>query len=215
MMQATTTRLKILFTGVFSLICVISIAQKKKKMEQDYERVFRLGAIAAANINSIDGKSFTKDYKFNYQLGVFILINPFTKIGFQPEVHFAQSTATYSDDAGQIYDDLLSGSNQVAARLDMVKVIGLINIDIGPSQRVKWQIGPQWSRIVNQNTGIQGNAREIFKNGDFSAVTGIWLQLPFVFIGARYEHGFSNLNDIDNRDTWRSRAFQVMAGVTF
>ncbi len=190
-------------------------AQKKEKMEQDHERFFRFGAIAAANINSIDGKSFSKEYRFNYQLGAFLLFNPTKRIGIQPEVHFAQSSSTYSDDAGQIYDDLRSGNNQVKARMDMIKVIGLVNIDIGPSQRVKWQVGPQLSMVINQNTGIQGNSNEIFKKGDFSGVTGIWFQLPFVFIGARYEHGFTNLNDIDNRDTWRSRAFQVMTGFTF
>lgn len=214
-MQILPITIRFFFLSLFSFMCLWSMAQKKKKTEQDHERFFRLGAIAAANINSIDGRSFSKDYKFNYQLGAFILINPITRIGIQPEIHFAQSTSTYSDDAGQIYDDLRSGSNQVKARLDVIKVIGLVNVDIGPSQRVKWQIGPQWSMIVNQNTGIAGNNNEIFKKGDFSAVTGIWLQLPFVFIGARYEHGFSNLNNIDNRDTWRSRAFQVMTGITF
>ncbi len=206
---------KAFFISLFSFTALWAGAQKKKKTEQDHERFFRLGAIAAANINSIDGKSFTKDYRFNYQLGAFILINPITRIGIQPEVHFAQSTSTYSDDAGQIYDDLRSGNNQVKAKMDVIKLIGLVNVDIGSSQRVKWQVGPQWSMIINQNTGIEGNANEIFKKGDFSGVTGIWIQLPFVFIGARYEHGFTNLNNIDNRDTWRSRAFQVMAGVTF
>ena len=214
-MHASTKLVRMVLLSMFSFTSLFVTAQKKKKQELDHERFFRFGAIAGANINSIDGKSFTSDYKFNYQLGAFILINPTKRFGIQPEVHFAQSSSTYSDDAGQIYDDLRSGNNQVKAKMDMIKVIGLVNIDIGPSQRVKWQVGPQLSMIINQNTGIQGNSNEIFKKGDFSAVTGIWLQLPFVFIGARYEHGFSNLNNIDSRDTWRSRAFQVMAGVTF
>ncbi len=214
-MHSSPFSIKIVLLSICIITSFFAAAQNKQKPEQDYERFFRFGAIAAANINSIDGQSFSNEYRFNYQLGAFLLFNPTKRIGLQPEVHFAQSSSTYSDDAGQIYDDLRSGNNQVRAKMDMVKLIGLVNIDLGPSQRVKVQVGPQLSMIINQNTGIHGNSNEIFKKGDFSAVTGVWLQLPFVFIGARYEHGFTNLNDIDNRDTWRSRAFQVMTGFTF
>jgi Outer membrane protein beta-barrel domain len=186
-----------------------------QKMEQDKERFFRLGIIGGINLNSVDGRSFKSEYNFNYQLGGFILINPLTKIGFQPEVHFAQQTATYSKDLTEIYDDLSLGGDQAAAKLNTLKFAGLVNFDIGPSQRVKLQLGPQYSIVINETTGVQGAAKDLFKKGDFSAVGGIWLQLPVVFIGARYTHGFTNLNDIDNRDTWKSRSFQVIAGITF
>jgi Outer membrane protein beta-barrel domain len=186
-----------------------------QKMEQDKERFFRFGVIGGMNLNSVDGRSFKSEYNFNYQLGGFILINPLTKIGFQPEVHFAQQSATYSKDLTEIYDDLSFGGDQAKAKLNTLKFTGLVNFDIGPSQRVKLQLGPQYAIVMNESTGVQEAAKDIFKKGDFSAVGGIWLQLPVVFIGARYAHGFSNLNDIDNRDTWKSRSFQVIAGVTF
>jgi Outer membrane protein beta-barrel domain len=186
-----------------------------QKLEQDEERKFRLGIIGGINLNSVDGRSFKNEYNFNYQLGGFILINPFTKVGFQPEVHFAQQSATYSNDLTDIYDDLALGGDQAQAKLSTLKFTGLVNFDIGPSQRVKLQIGPQYAIVINETTGVQGAAKDIFKKGDFSGVAGIWLQLPIVFIGARYAHGFSNLNDIDNRDTWKSRSFQIIAGVTF
>jgi hypothetical protein len=186
-----------------------------QKMEQDKEKFFRFGVIGGVNLNSVNGKSFNKEYNFNYQLGGFILINPLTKVGFQPEVHFAQQSATYSKDLTEIYDDLSLAGEQSKAKLSVLKVAGLVNFDIGPSQRVKLQLGPQYSFLIKEITGVQGNAGDLFKKGDFSAVAGIWLQLPVVFIGTRYTHGFTNLNDIDNRDTWNSRSFQVIAGVTF
>lgn len=184
-------------------------------MEQDEERFFRLGIIGGVNLNSVDGRSFKNEYNFNYQLGAFVLINPFTKIGFQPEVHFAQQTATYSKDLTEIYDDLSFGGDQTKAKLNVLKVAGLVNFDIGPSQRVKLQLGPQYAIVINETTGVQGAAKDIFKKGDFSGVAGIWLQLPVVFIGARYNQGFTNLNGIDSRDTWKSRSFQLIAGITF
>jgi hypothetical protein len=191
------------------------LSVQAQKMEQDEERKFRLGVIGGLNINSVDGRSFKNEYNFNYQLGGFILINPLTKIGFQPEVHFAQQSVTYSNDLTDIYDDLALGGDQAKAKLNTLKFTGLVNFDIGPSQRVKLQLGPQYAIVINETTGVQGAAKDIFKKGDFSAVGGIWLQLPVIFIGARYAHGFTNLNDIDNRDTWKSRSFQLIAGITF
>ncbi|MBX9783072.1 MAG: PorT family protein [Chitinophagaceae bacterium] len=179
------------------ILCSSSVLHlQAQKMEQDEERFFRFGIIGGVNLNSVDGRSFKNEYNFNYQLGGFILINPLTKIGFQPEVHFAQQTATYSKDLTEIYDDLTLGGDQAKARLNTLRFTGLVNFDIGPSQRVKLQLGPQYAIVMNETTGVQGAAKDIFKKGDFSGVAGIWLQLPVVFIGARYNHGFTNLNDI-------------------
>lgn len=197
---------------LFSNVIVLQLSAQK--MEQDYERKFRAGLIGGININSLDGKSFTKDFSFNYQLGAFLLFNPFTKIGFQPEVHFAQNSATYTNDQTAIYDDLFLGGPQPNVKYNVLKVTGLVNLDVGPSQRVKLQLGPQLGVVMSQS-GFQQTVKDVFKKGEFSAVGGLWLQLPFFFIGGRYEHGFTNLNSIDNRDTWRSRAFQIIAGVTF
>lgn len=201
---------------ILALFCLLlSFAAYAQKMEQDQERKFRFGIIGGVNLSSVDGRSFKNEYNFNYQLGGFVLINPLTKIGLQSEIHFAQQTATYSKDLTDIYDDLALGGDQPKAKLSVLKFTGLVNFDIGPSQRVKLQLGPQFAMVIDEATGVQGAARDIFKKGDVSAVGGIWLQLPVVFIGARYAHGFTNLNDIDNRDTWKSRSFQLITGITF
>ncbi len=200
---------------LFILFLVSFFQAQAQKLEPDKESFFRFGIIGAVNLNSVNGRSFKNEYNFNYQLGGFLLFNPLTKIGFQPEVHFAQQTATYSTDLTEIYDDLVLGGDQPKAKLNVLKVAGLVNFDIGPSQRVKLQLGPQYAIVINETTGLSGATKDIFKKGDFSGVAGIWLQLPVVFIGARYAHGFTNLNDIDNRDTWQSRSFQLITGITF
>jgi hypothetical protein len=199
---------------LFLCSCFFAVQLTAQKMEQDYERKFRAGLIGAININSLDGKTFTKDFSYNYQLGMFLLFNPTTKIGFQPEIHFAQNSATYTNDQTDIYEDLFLGGDQPNVKYSVLKVAGLVNLDVGPSQRIKLQLGPQLGVVINQS-GFQQTVKDVFKKGEFSAIGGLWLQLPFFFIGGRYEHGFTNLNGIDNRDNWRSRAFQIIAGVTF
>ncbi len=154
---------------LFILFLVSFFQAQAQKLEQDKESFFRFGIIGAVNLNSVNGKSFKNEYNFNYQLGGFLLFNPLTKIGFQPEVHFAQQTATYSTDLTEIYDDLVLAGDQPKAKLNVLKVAGLVNFDIGPSQRVKLQLGPQYAIVINETTSLSGATKDIFKKGDFQA----------------------------------------------
>ena len=90
-----------------------------------------------------------------------------------------------------------------------------MNINVGPSKRVKLQLGPQFGGLINQTVDSLNTNRNIFKKGDLAAVGGLWIQLPFVNIGGRYEVGLNNINDIDNSEKWKSQAFTVFVGVTF
>jgi hypothetical protein len=69
--------------------------------------------------------------------------------------------------------------------------------------------------LLQEKVDSLKTSESIFKNGDFSLAAGIMFQLPLVHFGARFEQGLTNVNDIDNRDTWRSQAFQIFAGITF
>jgi hypothetical protein len=90
-----------------------------------------------------------------------------------------------------------------------------LNINVGPSKRVKLQLGPQIGGLLNQTVDSLKTNHDIFKTGDWSAVGGLWIQIPFINLGARYEIGLSNLNNIDNSEKWRSQAFTIFAGFTF
>jgi hypothetical protein len=59
------------------------------------------------------------------------------------------------------------------------------------------------------------NNSAIFKRSNWAAVGGLWIQIPFINLGARYELGLTNLNDIDNQQKWKSQAFTIFAGFTF
>jgi hypothetical protein len=69
--------------------------------------------------------------------------------------------------------------------------------------------------LLNEKVDSLKTSRDIFKNGDFSLAGGIMFQLPFVHFGGRFEQGLTNINDIDNRDKWKSQSFQLFTGFTF
>jgi hypothetical protein len=192
-----------------------AFSQKKFNPNPDHENFFRIGAKAGVNINKITGQSYKSGFNYNYLLGGFMQFNFSKTFGFQPEINFVQSSSEFSNDASDVYDDLFREGSQRHAKLDYLKVPLLLNINVGPSKRVKLQLGPQVGGLLNQTIDSLKTNRDIFKKGDWSAVGGLWIQLPFVNIGGRYEIGLTNLNDIDNNEKWKSQAFTIFAGITF
>ncbi len=194
---------------------IYGFSQKKFDPNADHENFFRVGAKAGVNINKITGQSYKASFNYNYLLGGFMQFNFSKTFGLQPEVNFVQSSSQFSDDASDVYDDLFRDASQRKAKLNYLKVPLLLNINVGPSKRVKLQVGPQIGGLLNQNVDSLKNNRDIFKKGDWAAVGVLWIQLPFINIGGRYEVGLSNLNDIDNSEKWKSQAFTIFAGITF
>ena len=198
---------------LFSVFCLNAYSQKKKDPSEK-ESLFRWGFKGGLNLNKIQGESFKDEFNYNYFLGGFMQINITRKLGIQPELNFVQASAEQSDDITVIYDDLFLGGNQKKATLDYLKLAGLLNIDLGPSQRVKLQLGPQWGMLLNEAVDSLKSPQDIFKKGEFSVLGGIMLQLPLVHIGTRYEIGLTDVNGIDNQDQWKGQAWQFFVGIT-
>ena len=197
------------------LISHCAFAQKEKFRDLDQESFFRIGAKAGVNINKIQGQSYKSGFNYNYLIGGFMQFNFSRRFGLQPEVNFVQSSSEFSNDPSDIYDDLFRDGTQKSAKLNYLKVPLLLNINVGQSKHVKLQIGPQFGGVLKQTIDSLKSNRDIFKKADWSAVGGLWLQIPFINLGARYELGLNNINAIDNKDTWKSQGFTIFAGFTF
>ncbi|MEO6638674.1 MAG: porin family protein [Ginsengibacter sp.] len=199
-----------------TLISMSLVAQNKKfDANSDHENFFRVGGKAGLNINKITGQAYKSGFNYNYLLGAFMQFNFSKTLGLQPELNFVQSSSEFTNDPSSVYDDLFLGGSQQKARLDYLKVPLLLNINLGPSKRVKLQLGPQVGGVLKEQVDSLKNNGDIFKKSDWSAVGGLWIQVPFINLGARYEVGLSNLNDIDQQQKWKSQAFTIFAGFTF
>lgn len=201
---------------LFASISLGALAQMGDRDPYEaHERFFRIGAKAGVNINKIQGQSYRSGFNYNYLLGAFMQFNFSRTFGLQPEFNFVQSSSQFASSTQNIYDDLFLNGSQKKAKLDYLKVPVLLNVNLGPSRRVKFQLGPQYGNVLKQTIDSLKNNGNIFKNADWSAVGGLWIQLPFFNIGARYELGLSNLNAIDQQERWKSQAITVFAGFTF
>ena len=187
----------------------------QSKTDADPENFFRFGAKAGVNINKITGKAYTNGFNYNFQGGVFAQFNFSKTLGIQPEVSFVQSQSEFTNDTNAIYDDLFGGGTQHKAKLNYLEIPVLLNINVGPSKRVKIQLGPSYGALLKQTVDSLKTNGNIYKNAEWSAIGGLWFQLPFVNLSARYKLGLNDINSIDSRQTWKNQAIQISAGFTF
>ena len=197
------------------LIVTVPVFAQRNRINDEHENFFRFGAKGGVNVNKITGKSYKEGFNYNFQAGVFLQFNFSRTFGLQPEVNFVQTSSEFTSDANDIYYDLFLGGSQKKAKLNYLEVPVLLNINLGESKKVKLQIGPSYGGLLKQTIDSLKNNADIYKNGEWAAIGGLWIQLPFVNIGARYKLGLTNLNDIDDRQKWKSQAIQVFVGITF
>lgn len=167
-----------------------------------------IGIKAGADINKINGQSFKKQFSYGYQVGVFSEIGLTSRFGIQPEILLSQVNVDTTDNFSDVYH--VSGLKNV--NLKYLKIPLLLNYK--PNAFVSLQVGPQYGILLDKNKSAFDNGKSAFKQGDFSMVGGLQLNITKIRLYGRYAVGLSNLNDIDNTEKWKSQSFQVGVGVT-
>jgi hypothetical protein len=172
---------------------------------------FHIGIKGGANITKIDGMSFKDQFKYGYHIGGFAEIGLGNKFGLQPEVLFNQYSTSIDSNYKNVYQDVFN-SNQSKVKLNYLSIPILLNYKL-LGNFLSLQAGPQFSVLINQDKTLLQNGGEAFKKGDFSLVGGAQLKLSAIRITGRYVVGLNNINDIDNKDEWKSQGFQVSLGL--
>ncbi|SFE64584.1 porin family protein [Thermoflexibacter ruber] len=190
---------------IFILVPFFAFAQR-------YEDApfIQAGVKLGANLNKIQGVGYDEEFKFNYHLGGFLKFNIGEYWGIQPELIFNQSTGRTVQRFSQIYSGANTDIQNV--RLNYLSIPILANFGIN---KLSFQVGPQYSILLNQNQNLFQNGREAFKSGDFALVGGVWVQLGKVNLTGRYLIGLSNLNEVSSSEKWKNQAIQIGIGYTF
>jgi hypothetical protein len=188
---------KLLILAIFCIMGTAATAQK-----------FNIGAKAGANINKIDGKSFSDEFSFGYHLGGFFSVGLGKKFAIQPEILFNQINVDTSGTFSSVYK-----FNQVGkVQLKYLSVPIMLNFK--PAKFLTLQAGPQFGVLMNKSKTLVENGRDAFKAGDLSMLGGAQVNIGHLNIYGRYAVGLSNLNDIDSKEKWKSQSFQIGVGFT-
>lgn len=186
-----------ILTGV--IICLISTSA--------FSQGFKIGVKGGADIHKIDGKPFADQFSYGYHLGGFAQIGLSKKIGIQPEVVFSQVNVDTSSSFSTVYDF----KNVSKVKLKYLQIPLLLNYS--PNPFVSFQVGPQFSILMDQNSTLVENGKDAFSKGDFSMLGGLQLNISKIRLYGRYAVGLNNLNDIDNQQKWKSQHIQIGVGL--
>ena len=187
---------KLLILAIFSILSSAAFSQK-----------LNIGFKGGANINKLTGKSFSDEFSYGYHLGGFVSIGLGNKFAIQPEVLFNQVNVDTSSQFSTVYK-----FNQVdKVKLKYLSIPILLNYK--PVKFLTLQAGPQFGVLMNKSNTLVENGRDAFKSGDFSMLGGVQVNISHLQIYGRYAIGLNNLNDIDNKEEWKSQSFQVGIGL--
>lgn len=165
---------------------------------------FHLGIKAGGNATKLDGQPFSDGFKFAYHAGAFAEINFNHKWGIQPELLFSQSQAKTLDNVNQI-----TFPSNTHLQLNYLSIPILLNFS--PGKLVTFQLGPQFSILMNKNDNLTTSAQNAFKNGDLAIAGGVQFNLGTLKLYGRYAIGLNDVNDVSDQDKWKSQ--QIQAGV--
>jgi hypothetical protein len=171
---------------------------------------FRIGPKGGVNLVKVDGHPFSDQFRYAYHLGVFSEIVLSKKLSLQPEVVWNQYATTLDSNFKAVYENLTS-SDQAKVKLNYLSVPLLLNYRlIGP---IYLQAGPQFSILMNHDKKFLQNGADAFSQGDFAMVAGAQIRISKFYFTGRYNIGLNNINDIDEKDKWKSQAIHLSVGI--
>ena len=170
---------------------------------------FHLGIKAGTNITQLTGRSFDDGFQWNFMAGAFSELDFSSHWGIQPEVLFSQTTTQTASDFNDVYEE---GINSRSVKLNYLSIPILLTYKL-PLPILSLQLGPQFGILMNSSENITTNGTNAFKSGDFSMVVGAQVNLGPFKGGARYVYGFTNIDDVTNVDSWKSRTIQLYVGL--
>jgi len=187
---------KITFFAFFVLLSNVLFAQG-----------FELGIKGGADVQKISGVSFKEEFAYGYHLGAYTEIKLSKTFSIQPELYYSAA----SMNKGNSFDTLYTSIDPKKIKFGYMNIPILFNIKI--SDKVKLQVGPRYGILSNTNLSIKANAEKALKMGDFSFVSGIQLQYSKIKVYARYQIGLTNINEISNKENWKSQSIHIGIGL--
>jgi hypothetical protein len=175
---------------------------------------FAAGAKAGANLTKIDGKSFKEEFRTGYLVGGFAIIDLGKKFALQPELLWNQSASKVDTSFKNVYETAFDDVKNGKIRLNYLSVPILLNYKL-IGNFLSLQAGPQFGILINKDKNVLENGKQAFKSGDLSMLGGAQVKISKFVGSARYVVGLNNINDIDNKDKWKSQGFQLAVGIAF
>jgi hypothetical protein len=114
-------------------------------------------------------------------------------------------------DTANNFSQIYQFNNVDKVQLKELLIPVLLTYDL--NKIISLQAGPQFGIVMDNNKSFVENGKDAFKSGNFSLVGGVELHLLKFRIYGRYVGGLTDLNNIEDADTWKASAIQLGVGI--
>lgn len=192
-----------MITKLFALLTAVALAP----VAHAEDLGVKLGLQGGINFSSLtppSGISSSNLTGFSAGLAVDLPLNP--TLSIRPEALFSQRGAVIVE----------GGSGNVSARQNTIEIPVFLKIALGEGVRPNVFAGPMFSFNVGDFLAAEagGNAGAISfnpKTVDFGLALGAGLDIGPLFINGRYLLGIVDFSE--NGASWKSRGFELLAGI--
>ncbi len=187
-------------------------------INNSHAQFIKIGPKIGANLQKINGQSFSDGYQLGYYAGAFAEIKLGNKWQLQPELLFNETKFDQSNNFRDIYHNILSVDSVRKIKLSQISIPILLSYKIANILAI--QAGPQFSINTDKNKTLVKNAGDAFTSGDVAAVAGVQVSISKLRISVRYAVGLTNLKggnfkEITSQDNWKSQTVQLGLGFVF
>ena len=184
----------------FLLLTTATVSSQAQKLHY--------GLTAGTNLYKVTGRSFDERTKAGFSAGAYGEYFFNRILGIQGELIWSQMKTKTDDDFSQIYPGMgVSGADVYLNYISLP-----VMFSFKPTPELSILIGPQYSFLVNQTSGLFSNSdKDAFKKSEASLVFGGQLNLGKVKIGARYSIGLTEINSMQS-DSWKYHGFHFSLG---
>lgn len=173
----------------------------------------RVGVKGGASLYKIAGQSFSEKFQYGYHVGGFVKLKLNKKWSVQPEVLFNQQNTTLDSSFKSLYSSLANPAYVKDVKLHYLSIPLMLNYKL--NSFISLQAGPQFGVLIDHSKNMLQNGGNAFSKGDFAMAGGLVLHVGKFSVNGRYLIGMNNINDIDNRDKWKSQSAQVSLALAF
>jgi hypothetical protein len=170
-------------------------------------QTWHFGPKVDINYSAIKGNGIRNKYSPGFQIGGFAEYNINKHLAIQPELLYTWSPYKKSGDFLTYYNNYGRSAAGNNINLAYISVPVLLRYNFNKIFSVL--AGPQYSYLLYDDEDLLKDEKQAFKNYELSANLGVQVNLQNVGFYARFNKGLSNINDVDERYTWKSNHVQV------
>jgi hypothetical protein len=168
---------------------------------------FHFGPKLDLNYSALKGDGMKNKFSAGFQAGAFAEYNFDKHWAIQPELLYTWNPYKKGDDFMTYYNN--SGRSAAGTNINLAYITVPVLARYNLNKVLSFMAGPQFSYLVFEDEDLLKEGRKAFDKPEISADAGVQVNLGNVGFYARYVKGLTDINDVDDRYTWKSSHVQV------